>query len=58
MNNTAMHDEATMQQSTAIASERHVLALAPPALTSGTTPTMNANDLIMIGRKRRRAGRV
>jgi hypothetical protein len=47
MNSTAMQVDASIPENTAIPSARR--ALAPVAGTSGTTPSMNANEVIMIG---------
>ena len=54
-NSTARHVDAIMPLNTARPSETRALAPAPVAVTSGTTPRMNANDVIRIGRKRTRA---
>ena len=42
----------SMPEKTAMPSVRRISAPAPCANTSGTTPRMNANDVMMIGRKR------
>ena len=44
-----------MPPNTAVPSARWPAAPAPVAITSGTTPRMNANDVIKIGRNRMRA---
>ena len=41
-----------MPLATAIPRERRALAPAPLASTSGKTPRIKVNDVIMIGRKR------
>ena len=44
-----------MPLNTAMPIERRAFAPAPVASTSGTTPRINANEVIRIGRKRSRA---
>ena len=44
-----------MPLETAMPIDRRALAPAPLASTSGSTPRMNANEVIRIGRKRSRA---
>src|SRR5207248_931669 len=51
-NNTARQVEASIPLATAIPRERRALAPAPLASTSGSTPRINVNEVIMIGRKR------
>ena len=51
-NSTARQVEAIMPLNTQMPSETRAAAPAPVAVTSGTTPRMNANEVIRIGRKR------
>ncbi len=51
--NTASSVAAIMPPNTAVPSARREAAPAPVATSSGTTPRMNANDVIRIGRSRR-----
>ena len=44
----------SMPLNTAVPSDRRISAPAPAATTSGTTPRMNANEVIRIGRSRSR----
>ena len=44
----------SMPLNTAMPSDRRISAPAPAATISGTTPKMNANDVIKIGRSRSR----
>ncbi|CFO00475.1 Uncharacterised protein [Bordetella pertussis] len=46
---------ASIPPSTPIPTARWLAAPAPVAMASGTTPRMNASDVIRMGRKRRRA---
>ena len=49
------NDAAIMPPNTAVPTARWVAAPAPEAITSGTSPRMKANDVIMTARKRRLA---
>src|SRR6185312_8061460 len=52
---TANRVEASIPPNTAVPRARRAPELAPVAMTSGSTPRMNANDVIRIGRSRRLA---
>ena len=41
-----------MPPNTAVPSDRRISAPAPAATTSGTTPRMKANEVMMMGRRR------
>jgi hypothetical protein len=46
--------EATMPPATVVPTELRAAAPAPVAMASGSTPRMNANDVIRMGRSRMR----
>ena len=52
---SALFDLRTGRSITSIPSDRRISAPAPAANTRGTTPRMNANEVIRIGRSRSRA---